>query len=206
MAIWGSVIGGVIGLGGSLLSSKGQQRSNAANQQVDLNNMSPEGRKALEGLFGTFSDLAKSGIGDLSKSAENRTKITNDALVAGLTTALNRDLPGLQGTMNSAGAYNSTAYGNAANDAITSSLAKFFFEAQSTAQKDDALDLEKLTPILNLLGIDKGSLQKGKAAGSGDSATGATNQFGSGLSSNLLGIFGALSGGGGKSINNGINS
>ncbi len=85
--------------------------------------------------------------------------------------------------MNQAGAYNSTAYGQASNDAITSALAKYFFEAQTVSQKDQALALEKLTPIIQLLGLDKGSVQNGKAAGGGEAFSAAGNQFAANLGS-----------------------
>lgn len=183
-----SIISGVVAVGGAVMANKNAKKANdqsAANQaeagRVDYTTMSPEAKKVLQGLFGSAGALADKTLSQDFNAL--RVDNTQEALKAALTNTLNSDIPGLKSAMGKAGAYNSTSFGIAANDAITSAQAKAFYASQAATNETIKTQLEMVNPLLALLNIDKGAQKVGKevtgianaisAGGVSDAAIGA---------------------------------
>lgn len=169
MPFIGSIIAGAVSIGGALLSRKDTKNANeqsAANQaeagKVDYTTMSPEAKKTLQGLFGSAGNLANSVLTQDFSAIRGDT--TQAALKAALTTTLAQDVPGLKSAMGKAGAYNSTSYGLAVDDAISTASAKAFYASQAAANESIKSQIELVNPLLALLQIDKGSQKVGKEA------------------------------------------
>lgn len=169
MAFIGSIIAGAISIGGAVMARKDAKDANAqsaANQaeagRVDYTTMSPEAKKTLQGLFGSAGSLANSVLTQDFNAIRGDT--TQAALKAALTTTLAQDVPGLKSAMGKAGAYNSTSYGLAVNDAISTASAKAFYASQAAANENIKSQIELINPLLALLQIDKGSQKVGKEA------------------------------------------
>ena len=183
-----TIISGAIAIGGTVMANKNAKKANeqsAANQaeagRVDYTTMSPEAKKVLQGLFGSAGALADKTLSQDFNAL--RVDNTQEALKAALTDTLNSDIPGLKSAMGKAGAYNSTSFGIAANDAITSAQAKAFYASQAATNETIKTQLEMVNPLLELLNIDKGAQKVGKevtgianaisAGGVSDAAIGA---------------------------------
>lgn len=169
MAFIASIISGVVAVGGAVMANKNAKDANAqsaANQaeagRVDYTTMSPEAKKVLQGLFGSAGALADKTLSQDFNAL--RVDNTQEALKAALTNTLNSDIPGLKSAMGKAGAYNSTSFGIAANDAITSAQAKAFYASQAATNETIKTQLEMVNPLLALLNLDKGSQKVGKEA------------------------------------------
>lgn len=168
-----AIIGSVIGIGATLLSRSDSNDAREESKQVDYSTMSPEAKAVLQGLFGAGSSLAK-GVLDKDFGAI-RQEMVDTGVKSAITGVLNQDIPGLKAAMGKAGAFNSTSFGIAANDALSSAVAKSFYAANAAADSRIQSELSLINPILQLLQLDKGSVKKGIDIAGGSGGGGGVN-------------------------------